>query len=74
MLARAIVAKGMTIHGVWHWNHFRDAEAMLNTIRKSKALLEKIITHTFPMSRFKEAWELQLTGNCGKIILHPWEE
>ena len=74
MLARAIVAKGLTVHGVWHWNHFRDMDAMLNTIRKSKALLEKTITHTFPMRRVQEAWELQLAGNCGKIILHPWEE
>lgn len=74
MQAKAIVAKGLTVHGVWHWNHFQDTDAMLNTIRKSKALLEKIITHTFPMNKVQEAWELQLTGDCGKIILHPWED
>ena len=72
MQARAILAKGLTVHGVWHWNHFRDGEAMLNTIRKSKTLLDKMITHTFPMDRVQDAWELQLAGICGKIVLHPW--
>ena len=71
--ARDIVGRGLTIHGAWHWNHLRDVEAMLSTIRGSKQLLEKYITHRFPMSRVKEAWELQLTRECGKIILHPWE-
>jgi hypothetical protein len=32
-----------------------------------------LITHRFPMSRVREAWELQLTGECGKVVLHPWE-
>ena len=71
--ARDIVGRGLTIHGAWHWNHLQDVEAMLSTIRGSRLLLEKYITHRFPMSRVKDAWELQLTRECGKIILHPWE-
>ncbi|MCP4164590.1 MAG: zinc-binding dehydrogenase [Chloroflexi bacterium] len=73
MLARAIVAKGLTVHGVWHWNHLRDTDAMLRTIRMSKGLLDKMITHTFPMEQVQQAWELQLTGLCGKIVLKPWD-
>ena len=73
MLAKEIVARGLTVHGVWHWNHSKDAEAMFKTIRGCADLLEKQITHRFPLSRVKEAWELQLTGRCGKIILHPRE-
>jgi hypothetical protein len=37
-------------------------------------LIDRQITHTFPMSRAREAWELQLTGNCGKVLLKPWED
>ena len=37
-------------------------------------MLDKIITHRFPMTKVKEAWDLQLMGRCGKIILHPWEK
>lgn len=73
MMARDIVGKGLTIHGTWHWNHFRDTQAMLQTIRQSRAMLDQVITHTFPMREVKKAWELQMTGACGKIILHPWE-
>ena len=73
MMARDIVAKGLTVHGSWHWNHYRDTQAMFNTIRQSRAMLDKVITHVFPMSEVQKAWELQLTGKCGKIILHPWD-
>ena len=73
MLARRVVAKGLTVHGVWHWNHLRDAEAMIATLRKSRAALDRFITHTFPLARVQDAWELQLTGQCGKIVLHPWD-
>ncbi len=73
MMAWDIVGKGLTIHGAWHWNHFRDTQAMLQTIRQSRAMLDQVITHTFPMREVKKAWELQMTGACGKIILHPWD-
>lgn len=71
MLARDLVAKGLTVHGVWHWNHFRDGRAMMQTIRRSRALLDKFITHRFPMSQVRDAWELQMTGRCGKVVLDP---
>jgi threonine dehydrogenase-like Zn-dependent dehydrogenase len=73
MTASSLVYKGLTVHGAWHWNHFRHSERMMKTIRGTRHLLAKTITHRFPMSRVKDAWELQLTGRCGKIILHPWE-
>lgn len=73
MMARDIVAKGLTVYGIWHWNHYRDTEAMFRTIRQSRSMLDRVITHVFPMRDVKKAWDLQLTGNCGKIILHPWD-
>lgn len=73
MNASDIVGRGLTVHGAWHWNHFRDGEAMFRTIRQSRAMLDKVITHTFAMRDVKKAWELQLTGKCGKVILHPWD-
>jgi len=73
VMARSIVGRGLTVHGVWHWNHLRDKDAMWHTIRQAKPLLDKVITHVLPMTRVKDAWELQLRGDCGKIILHPWE-
>jgi L-iditol 2-dehydrogenase len=66
------IRKGITVHGIWHWN-LTDTPRMWDTIRKAKDLLDIQITHRLPMSRVKEAWDLQVSGQCGKIILHPWE-
>ena len=70
---RGIVGKGLHVHGAWHWNHVTDAPEMLDLIRNSKDRLDTYITHKFPMSQIKDAWDLQLGGQCGKIILHPQE-
>jgi len=67
-----ILSKGLTVRGAWHWN-LKDASALMKTIRESGPALKRLITHTFPMTRVKEAWELQLTGECGKILLYPWK-
>jgi threonine dehydrogenase-like Zn-dependent dehydrogenase len=69
----AIVGKGLTLHGAWHWNHLQHGERMFHVIRQNPAKLDTLITHTFPLSRIKEAFEIQLTGRCGKIVLHPWD-
>ena len=68
-----VVYRGLTIRGQWHWNHLRDGESMARTIRSAQPLLDKFITHQFPMSDVKAAWEFQATGQCGKMLLKPWE-
>lgn len=68
-----VVFRGLTVRGAWHWNHLRDGQAMDKTLRQATGLLDKLISHRFPMDRVQEAWELQLTGQCGKVVLHPWE-
>ena len=65
--------KGLTLYGSWMYNIF-DAPNLMQVIRGSASLLDKQITHCLPMSRTPEAFELQSSGECGKIILHPWEE
>jgi len=67
-----MIRKGLTLRGAWHWN-LTDAPRMMKMIADVGELLDKQITHTFPMARVQEAFELQLRGECGKIILHPWE-
>jgi L-iditol 2-dehydrogenase len=67
-----MVPKGITLFGNWHWN-LGDADRFLQVVGGSGELLDTVITHRFPMSRIQEAWELQLAGECGKILLYPWE-
>ena len=70
-ISNDLIRKGLTLHGQWHYNR-ADTPRLMQVIRRSHELLEQMITHTFPMSRVQEAFELQLTGECGKVILQPW--
>ena len=67
-----VIRKGLTLRGIWHWN-LSDSHLMMKMIAESEAQLNLQITHTFPLSRVRDAWELQISKECGKIILHPWE-
>lgn len=66
-----MIRKGITLHGQWHWP-MNQTPRMMRMIADVPDQLNKLITHTFPMSKVKDAWELQLTGNCGKVLLDPW--
>lgn len=63
--------QGLTLHGVWHWR-LNDAARFMRMIAESSALIDKLITHRLPMSKAKEAFELQTRGECGKVLLDPW--
>ena len=67
-----MLRKGLTLHGSWHYN-LADTPRLMHLIRKVGPFLDKLITHSFPMNRVQDAFELQLTGECGKVILNPWQ-
>lgn len=66
-----IIAKGLTVHGSWHYN-LNEAGRLMEVIQAVGPQIDQLITHTFPLERVREAWEQQVTGRCGKVILHPW--
>jgi len=67
-----LIRKGLTLHGSWHFN-LASTPAMMRTIEQVGDKLDMLITHRFPMSQVKEAFELQLTAQSGKVLLYPWE-
>jgi L-iditol 2-dehydrogenase len=67
-----VIAKGLSLHGAWHYN-LNAAPRMMELIGRTSREIDRLITHTFPLTRVQEAWELQASGQCGKVILHPWE-
>lgn len=71
-VSRDMIRKGLTLHGSWHYS-MADTPRIMQVIRGRPDLLGKQITHSFPMSRVQEAFELQLTRECGKVLLCPWE-
>ena len=71
-ISQDMIRKGLTLRGIWHWN-LADAPRIMQVIAACGARLDKDITHTFPMRSVQDAFELQLTGQCGKVLLFPWE-
>jgi L-iditol 2-dehydrogenase len=69
-ISKYLLRKGLTLHGIWHWN-LNDSQQMIDTIRGSKEKISQLITHIFPLEKIEEAIKLQLTANCGKVILRP---
>jgi threonine dehydrogenase-like Zn-dependent dehydrogenase len=67
-----IVGKGLTLHGAWHWNHRSQTSEMFTVIRRNTSKLDQLVTHKYSMSDVKKAFETQMSGKCGKIILFPW--
>ena len=69
--SRDMIRKGLVLRGNWHYN-LGDYTKLIRVIEQSSKQLDKYITHTFPMSQVQEAWEVQTTGECGKVVLDPW--
>jgi len=67
-----MIPDGLTLQGCWHWN-LRDAPEMFRTIRDNAKKLDALITHRFAMDKVQDAFEQQATGQCGKVLLLPWE-
>jgi threonine dehydrogenase-like Zn-dependent dehydrogenase len=60
----------LTVFGSWHWN-LNDTKKIMDTITGNKSLITKLVTHKFPLTRAEDAFKLQVSGNCGKVLLHP---
>ena len=65
------VWSGHQLFGAWHYN-LGDYWRLMEVIRRSD-LLDLLVSHTFPMSKIQEAFELQVTGECAKVLLRAWE-
>jgi L-iditol 2-dehydrogenase len=66
-----ITGKGVDIFGCWHWNHQEHGEETAQRIRLAAPLLEKLSTHRFTLNDVQQAFALQESGFCGKVLLLP---
>ena len=67
-----MIRKGLHLIGSWHFN-MADTPRMMNMIGEIGEQLDKLITHRFSIDDIQRAWETQLSGQCGKVLLQPWE-
>ena len=67
-----MIRKGLRLVGSWHFN-MADTPRMMTMIGELGGELDKLITHRYALADIQNAWETQLSGQCGKVILQPWE-
>ena len=57
--------------GQWHYN--LNGIFKIMKVLSDSPVANKLITHTFPMSKMQEALALSASHECSKIILDPWQ-
>jgi hypothetical protein len=69
-----IIDPGNTIMGQ-HDVNARDRETLVRMLCHPQVQknIDAMVTHVFPMSKAGEAFEVQVSKQCGKIFLRPWE-
>ena len=70
-LAEQIVLKGVTVHGITGRKMFDTWYKTSRLIKSGKVNIKPVITHSFKMEQYKEAFELMKSGESGKIVLYP---
>ena len=70
-ISQDMIRKGISLIGSWHYN-MNDLPKMMQVIGECPDQLDRLITHTFPLQEIEKAFELQLTGECAKVLLKPW--
>lgn len=67
-LAEDLIFKGVTMQGVTGRHIFQTWYKTRAFLESGLVDLKPLITHTFPMTDFKAAFELAISGKCGKIV------
>ena len=65
-----MIRKGLTVVGSWLYNR-ADYPNVMQVIQESP-LVDKLISHTMPMSEIQEAFEILARGESAKIVVDPW--
>lgn len=65
-----VVFKGVQIHGIAGRRLYQTWEQTAALLESGLVNLEPLITHRFPMTNFKEGFDLMQRGECGKVVFH----
>tara|TARA_B100001121_G_scaffold156219_1_gene136580 strand:- start:306 stop:572 length:267 start_codon:yes stop_codon:yes gene_type:complete len=63
-----VIFKGLKIKGIYGREIYETWHKMVQILRGGLDV-EKILTHTFSVSNYKEAFDIIDTGQCGKVVL-----
>ena len=63
-----VIFKGLKIKGIYGREMYETWHKMVQILRGGLKV-KKILTHTFPVSDYQEAFDILDTGQCGKVVL-----
>jgi threonine 3-dehydrogenase len=69
-LSRHIIFKGLRIEGITGRRMYQTWYQLKGLLDLNRIDLRPLITHTFTLDRYEEAFELMTSGQCGKIVFN----
>ncbi len=66
-----MIRKGIDLKGSWHYN-MKGAHDIMGIIDRNRKKVDRLITHVFSIDEIQRAWETQVSGECGKVVIRPW--
>jgi len=68
-VSKDFIRKGISVHGQWHYN-LNSIPRIMEVIVNSP-VVDKLITHRFPMSKINDAMTVCASQKCGKVMIDP---
>ncbi len=72
-LAEDLIFKGVTVQGITGRHIFQTWYKTRAFLGSGLVDLRPLITHSFPLSQYREAFELAVSGKCGKVVFRVAE-
>lgn len=66
-----IVFKGVTVQGITGRKMYSTWQQVSRLLKSGQVDVKPMITHHFPLEDFEKGFDLMISGQCGKVVLHP---
>lgn len=66
-----VVFKGVTIQGITGRKMYSTWQQVSRLLKSGQVDVKPMITHHFPLEDFEKGFDLMISGQCGKVVLHP---
>ncbi|WP_339145872.1 MULTISPECIES: L-threonine 3-dehydrogenase [unclassified Sutcliffiella] len=66
-----IVFKGVTVQGITGRKMYSTWQQVSSLLKSGQVDVKPMITHHFPLEDFEKGFDLMISGQCGKVVLHP---
>ncbi|MFB0841416.1 L-threonine 3-dehydrogenase [Paenibacillus oleatilyticus] len=69
-LSRHIIFKGIRVEGITGRRMYQTWYQLKGLLDRARIDLKPLISHTFTLDQYEEAFALAASGQCGKIVFH----